>query len=48
VEGETWALLHAMKEAIHRCFERVQFDSDSKLLVDAMHIREDETIPSLV
>ncbi|PNX61783.1 hypothetical protein L195_g060833, partial [Trifolium pratense] len=27
VEGEALALLHAMKEAIHRGFERVQFES---------------------
>ncbi|PNX63316.1 receptor-like protein kinase, partial [Trifolium pratense] len=39
VEGEALALLHAMKEAIHRGFERVQFESDSKLLVDAIHSR---------
>ncbi|GAU30919.1 hypothetical protein TSUD_143670 [Trifolium subterraneum] len=39
VEGETWALLHTMKEAIHRGIERVQFESDSKLLVDAIHLR---------
>ncbi|CAJ2642186.1 unnamed protein product [Trifolium pratense] len=28
-----------MKEAIHHGFERVQFESDSKLLVDAIHSR---------
>ncbi|GAU40306.1 hypothetical protein TSUD_362860 [Trifolium subterraneum] len=39
VEGEAWTLLHAMKEAIHRGFGRVQFESDSKLLVDAIHSR---------
>ncbi|GAU35743.1 hypothetical protein TSUD_370090 [Trifolium subterraneum] len=39
VEDEAWALLHAMKEAMHRGFERVQFESDSKLLVDAIHSR---------
>ncbi|PNX60736.1 cytochrome p450, partial [Trifolium pratense] len=39
VEGEALSLLHAMKEAIHRGFERVQFESDSKLLVDAIHSR---------
>jgi ribonuclease HI len=39
VEGEAWALLYAMKEAINRGFERVQFESDSKLLVDAIHSR---------
>ncbi|GAU29842.1 hypothetical protein TSUD_223880 [Trifolium subterraneum] len=39
VEGGAWTLLHAMKEAIHRGFGRVQFKSDSKLLVDAIHSR---------
>ena len=39
VEDEALALLHAMKEATHRGFERVQFKSDSKLLVDAIHSR---------
>jgi hypothetical protein len=28
-----------MKEAIHHGFLRVQFESDSKLLVDAIHSR---------
>jgi hypothetical protein len=28
-----------MKEAIHHGFLRVQFESDSKLLVDAIHLR---------
>ncbi|GAU42255.1 hypothetical protein TSUD_327330 [Trifolium subterraneum] len=36
VEGEAWTLLHAMKDAI---LERVQFESDSKLLVDVIHSR---------
>jgi ribonuclease HI len=39
VEGGAWALLHAMKEAIHRGFKRVQFESDSKLLVYAINSR---------
>ncbi|PNX90009.1 cytochrome p450, partial [Trifolium pratense] len=39
VEGEAWALLHAMKEVIHRGFEQVQFESDSELLIDAIHSR---------
>ncbi|PNX77111.1 cytochrome p450, partial [Trifolium pratense] len=39
VEGEALALLHAMKEAIYRGFERVHFESDSKLLVNAIHSR---------
>ncbi|XP_045810108.1 uncharacterized protein LOC123904493 [Trifolium pratense] len=30
--AEALTLLHTMKEAIHRGFERVQFESDSKLL----------------
>jgi hypothetical protein len=34
-----WALLHAMKETIDRGFKRVQFESDSKVLVDASHSR---------
>ncbi|GAU48097.1 hypothetical protein TSUD_238360 [Trifolium subterraneum] len=33
VEGEAWALLLAMKEARHRGLDRVQFESDSKVLV---------------
>ncbi|PNX58736.1 eukaryotic translation initiation factor 3 subunit c, partial [Trifolium pratense] len=32
VKVEAWALLHAMKETIHRGFEQVQFESDSMLL----------------
>ncbi|XP_045791665.1 uncharacterized protein LOC123886388 [Trifolium pratense] len=39
LEGEAWALLLAMKEANHRGFNRVQFESDSKVLVDAIHMR---------
>ncbi|XP_045792864.1 uncharacterized protein LOC123887934 [Trifolium pratense] len=39
LEGKSLSLLHAMKEAIHRGFERVQFESDSKLLVDVIHSR---------
>jgi ribonuclease HI len=39
VECEAWALLHAMKETIHRGFERIQFESDSKLLVNAINSR---------
>ncbi|KAK2381601.1 hypothetical protein QL285_069192 [Trifolium repens] len=34
-KGETWALLQAMNEARHRSFERVQFKSDSQVLVEA-------------
>jgi ribonuclease HI len=35
-EGEAWALLQAMNEARHRGFERVQFESDSQVLVEAI------------
>ncbi|KAK2361445.1 hypothetical protein QL285_086592 [Trifolium repens] len=38
-EGEAWALLLAMKEARHRELDRVQFESDSKVLVDAIHMK---------
>ncbi|CAJ2652144.1 unnamed protein product [Trifolium pratense] len=39
LEGETWALLLAMKEANHRGFNQVQFESDSNVLVDVIHMR---------
>ncbi|GAU40304.1 hypothetical protein TSUD_362840 [Trifolium subterraneum] len=42
VEGESWVLLHVMKEVIHNGFERGQFQSDSKLLVDAIHSRRQQ------
>jgi hypothetical protein len=29
VEGETWALLQAMKEANHRDWDEVQYESNS-------------------
>jgi ribonuclease HI len=38
-EGEAWALLLAMQEARHRELDRVQFESDSKVLVDAIHMK---------
>ncbi|KAK2364380.1 putative mitochondrial protein [Trifolium repens] len=38
-EGEAWALLLAMKEARHRELDRVQFESDSKVLVDAIYMK---------
>ncbi|XP_045800393.1 uncharacterized protein LOC123894431 [Trifolium pratense] len=38
VEDEALALLHAMKEAIHHGFERVQFESDSKLNIVVLMI----------
>jgi ribonuclease HI len=39
VEGEAWALLLARKEARHRGLDRVQFKSDSKVLVDVIHMK---------
>ncbi|PNX87966.1 cytochrome p450 [Trifolium pratense] len=39
LEEEAWALLLAMKEARHRALDRVQFESDSKLLIDAIHMK---------
>ncbi|KAK2427144.1 hypothetical protein QL285_025742 [Trifolium repens] len=38
-EGEAWALFLALKEARHRELDRVQFESDSKVLVDAIHMK---------
>jgi ribonuclease HI len=35
-EGETWTLLQAMNEAKHRGFERVKFESDSQVLIEAI------------
>ncbi|GAU24827.1 hypothetical protein TSUD_157400 [Trifolium subterraneum] len=39
VEGEAWTLLLAMEEARHRGLDRVQFESDSKVLIDAIHMK---------
>ncbi|GAU42623.1 hypothetical protein TSUD_238160 [Trifolium subterraneum] len=39
VEGEVWALLLAMEEARHRGLDRVQFESDSKVLIEAIHMK---------
>ncbi|GAU30519.1 hypothetical protein TSUD_65290 [Trifolium subterraneum] len=39
VEGEAWALLLAMEEARHRGLDRVQFESDSKVLVEVIHMQ---------
>ncbi|GAU24451.1 hypothetical protein TSUD_364350 [Trifolium subterraneum] len=39
VEGEAWALLLAMEEARHRGLNRVQFESDSKVLIEAIHMK---------
>jgi hypothetical protein len=39
-----WALLHAMKETIDYGFKRVQFESDSKVLVDASHSRRRDNL----
>ncbi|CAJ2678816.1 unnamed protein product [Trifolium pratense] len=35
-EGETWTLLQAMNESKGRGFERIRFESDSQVLVDAI------------
>ncbi|GAU20010.1 hypothetical protein TSUD_273450 [Trifolium subterraneum] len=39
VKGETWALLLAMEEARDKGLDRVQFESDSKVLVEAIHMK---------
>ncbi|GAU48814.1 hypothetical protein TSUD_99860 [Trifolium subterraneum] len=39
VEGEAWVLLLAMEEARHKGLDRVQFESDSKVLVEAIHMK---------
>jgi ribonuclease HI len=39
VKGEAWTLLQAMNKAKHRGFERVQFESDSQVLVEAIHTK---------
>ncbi|GAU47896.1 hypothetical protein TSUD_25110 [Trifolium subterraneum] len=39
VEGEACALLLAMEEARHRGLDRVQFESDSKVLIEAIHMK---------
>ncbi|GAU32459.1 hypothetical protein TSUD_144680 [Trifolium subterraneum] len=39
VEGEAWALLLTMEEARHRGLDRVQFESDSKVLIEAIHMQ---------
>ncbi|GAU12879.1 hypothetical protein TSUD_73660 [Trifolium subterraneum] len=39
VEGEAWALLLAMEEARHRGLNRVQFESDSKVLIEVIHMK---------
>ncbi|PNX99535.1 trypsin/chymotrypsin inhibitor, partial [Trifolium pratense] len=38
-EGEAWASLQVMNEAKHRGFERVQFESDSQVLVEAIRTK---------
>ncbi|KAK2372377.1 hypothetical protein QL285_073515 [Trifolium repens] len=38
-EGEAWALQQAMNEAKHRGLERVQFESDSQVLVEAIRTK---------
>ncbi|GAU33253.1 hypothetical protein TSUD_333760 [Trifolium subterraneum] len=39
VEGEAWALLSAMEEARYRGLDRVQFQSDSKVLIEVIHMK---------
>ncbi|GAU45937.1 hypothetical protein TSUD_238390 [Trifolium subterraneum] len=39
IEGEAWALLLAMEEARHRGLDRVQFESDLKVLIEAIHMK---------
>ncbi|GAU19620.1 hypothetical protein TSUD_383140, partial [Trifolium subterraneum] len=39
VEGEACALLLTMEEARHRGLDRVQFESDSKVLIEAIHMK---------
>ncbi|GAU33315.1 hypothetical protein TSUD_165800 [Trifolium subterraneum] len=39
VEGEAWALLLAMEEARYRGLDQVQFESDSKVLIEAIHMK---------
>ncbi|GAU16454.1 hypothetical protein TSUD_118030 [Trifolium subterraneum] len=39
VEGKTLTLLLAMEEARHRGLDRVQFESDSKVLIEAIHMK---------
>ncbi|KAK2362183.1 hypothetical protein QL285_087268 [Trifolium repens] len=41
-EGEAWALLQAVKEAKHKGFERVQFESDSQVLVEAIRTKRQD------
>jgi ribonuclease HI len=40
IEGEALALMEAMKEVIQRGFHFVIFESDSKIVVDAIHSRQ--------
>ncbi|GAU31734.1 hypothetical protein TSUD_215360 [Trifolium subterraneum] len=39
VEGEAWTLLLAMEEARYRGLDQVQFESDSKVLIEAIHMK---------
>ncbi|GAU48605.1 hypothetical protein TSUD_327170 [Trifolium subterraneum] len=39
VEREAWALLLAMEEARHRGLDRVQFESDLKVLIETIHMK---------
>ncbi|XP_045797990.1 uncharacterized protein LOC123892221 [Trifolium pratense] len=39
VEGEAWALLQAMKKANYRGLDRVQFESNSQVLTEAIRTK---------
>ncbi|GAU22005.1 hypothetical protein TSUD_111440, partial [Trifolium subterraneum] len=39
IEGEAWALLLAMEEARYRGLDRVQFESDLKVLIEVIHMK---------
>jgi ribonuclease HI len=38
-EGESWTILQVVKEAKHKGFERVQFESDSRVLVESIRTK---------
>ncbi|PNX79721.1 replication protein A 70 kDa DNA-binding subunit [Trifolium pratense] len=39
VEGEAWTLLQAMKEANHRGLDKIKFENDSQVLIEAIRMR---------
>ncbi|KAK2384127.1 hypothetical protein QL285_071503 [Trifolium repens] len=41
-EGETWALLQDVNEVKHRGLERVQFESDSQVLVEVIRTKRQD------